>query len=91
MPTFHHETSDEVNYPGLTEEQMQFLFELLCNGVSICCQQDQKERHFMLMVFTRDSIDHATGDPTVTTDLVTTLNKVDTHQMLRDWLHRQTQ
>lgn len=83
--------SSEINFPGLTEEQLQYLFDVMTHGVSACCAADQKQRHAILMVLTRDSVDHASGDPIVTTDLISTLTREEAHIAMRDWLHRSTQ
>jgi hypothetical protein len=90
MPTVQQIERDN-DTPGMTFEQMEFIYYGLCEALQQCCNQDGKQRHFMLMVITRDSVNAADESPVITTDISSTMDMVDVHQSMRDWLRMKTQ
>jgi hypothetical protein len=90
MPTVQQQIERDSDTPGMTFEQMEFVFHTVCDALGHCCTQDHKQRHFMLMVITRDSVE-ADGSPVVTTDTFSSMNMEDVHQTMRDWLRMKTQ
>jgi hypothetical protein len=54
-------------------------------------QEDIKPRHFICMIVTNEGVDHVGGGVTVSTDLISSMDAEETHELMRDWLNRQTQ
>jgi hypothetical protein len=65
------------------------LTELIGAALSMLYADDPKEMLFALMIFRRENVDE--DRDRINMDVVATMDKSLLHELMRDWLRRQTQ
>jgi hypothetical protein len=76
--------------PGLTKRQAEILMHMIHKALDLVIEDDDdRDRHFALMVFTREH-EEIDGEDVISTNVVATIDKDWLHQLVRGWLHQAT-